>query len=213
MSLSRRLSLLDWAKHANAYILEDDYDSEFRFAARPLATLQGLDEADRVIYIGTFSKVLFPSIRIGYLILPPPLVDPFLKVRRLIDIHSPMLEQAVLADFMIEGHFTRHLRRMRTLYAERRRALLEAARGLPLEIVSAEAGIHCIGWLSDGMDDLAVAKKAIDYDLNLTPISSFNMEPLPRKGLLLGYGGFDVQEIREGVQRLGALLHSFKTPD
>ena len=104
MSLSRRLALLDWAKHANAYILEDDYDSEFRFATRPLATLQGLDDADRVIYIGTFSRVLFPSIRIGYMILPLALVDAFLKVRRLIDIHTPMLEQAVLADFMIEGH-------------------------------------------------------------------------------------------------------------
>jgi GntR family transcriptional regulator/MocR family aminotransferase len=112
MSLSRRLALLEWTKRANAYILEDDYDSEFRFATRPLATLQGLAarDADRVIYIGTFSKVLFPSVRIGYMILPPPLLDPFLKVRRLIDIHSPMLEQAVLADFMIEGHFTRHLR-------------------------------------------------------------------------------------------------------
>jgi GntR family transcriptional regulator/MocR family aminotransferase len=177
MSPARRLALLDWAKRANAYILEDDYDSEFRFATRPLATLQGLDEADRVIYIGTFSKVLFPSIRIGYLILPPPLVDPFLKVRRHIDIHSPMLEQAVLADFMIEGHFRRHVRRMRALYAERRSALLEAASKLPLEIHSPEAGIHCVGWLPDGMDDLAVARRAADYDLQLTLVSSFSIEP------------------------------------
>jgi GntR family transcriptional regulator/MocR family aminotransferase len=208
MSLSRRLALLDWAKRANAYILEDDYDSEFRFATRPLATLQGLDSADRVIYIGTFSKVLFPSIRIGYMILPPLLVDPFLKVRRLIDIHSPMLEQAVLADFMIEGHFIRHLRRMRTLYAERRSALLEAARDLPLEIDSPQAGIHCVGWLPDGMDDLELVNKAADYDLNLTPLSSFSIEPLSHKGLLLGYGGFSLQEIKAGVRRLGALLHS-----
>jgi GntR family transcriptional regulator/MocR family aminotransferase len=209
MSLSRRLALLDWAKRANAYILEDDYDSEFRFATRPLATLQGLDDADRVIYIGTFSKVLFPSLRIGYMILPPPLVDPFLKVRRLVDIHSPMLEQAVLADFMIEGHFRRHLRRMRTLYAERRSALLEAASELPLKIDSPEAGIHCVGWLPAGIDDLALASKAGDYDLNLTLVSSFSVEPLLRKGLLLGYGGFSVQEIKDGVQRLGDLLHSF----
>jgi GntR family transcriptional regulator/MocR family aminotransferase len=208
MSLARRLALLDWAKRANAYILEDDYDSEFRFATRPLATLQGLDEADRVIYIGTFSKVLFPAIRVGYMILPPLLVDPVLKVRRLIDIHSPMLEQAVLADFMMEGHFRRHLRRMRTLYAERRNALLEAASKLPLKIDSPEAGIHCVGWLPDGMDDLALVNKAADYDLNLTPISSFSIEPLPRKGLLLGYGGFSVQQIKEGVRRLGALLRS-----
>jgi GntR family transcriptional regulator/MocR family aminotransferase len=209
MSLSRRLELLDWAKRANAYILEDDYDSEFRFATRPLATLQGLDDAGRVIYIGTFSKVLFPSLRIGYMILPPQLVDSFLKVRRLVDIHSPILEQAVLADFMIEGHFTRHLRRMRALYAERRSALLEAASELPLRIDSADAGIHCVGWLPDGMDDRAVASKAPDYDLKLTPISDFSIEPLPRKGLLLGYGGFGVQEIKDGIQRLGALIRSF----
>jgi GntR family transcriptional regulator/MocR family aminotransferase len=209
MSLTRRLALLDWAKRANAYIIEDDYDSEFRFATRPLATLQGLDNGDRVIYIGTFSKVLFPSLRIGYMILPPALVDSFLIVRRMIDIHSPMLEQAVLADFMIEGHFTRHLRRMRALYAERRRALLEAARKLPLEIDAPEAGIHCVGWLPDGIDDLELASRAANYDLDLTPVSNFSLEALPRKGLLLGYGGFDERTIKEGVQRLGALLRSF----
>lgn len=208
MSLPRRLALLDWAKRANAYLLEDDYDSEFRFGTRPLATLQGLDDADRVIYIGTFSKVLFPSLRIGYMILPPDLIDPFLKVRRLIDIHSPMLEQAVLADFMIEGHFTRHLRRMRTLYAERRSALLEAASELPLEIDSAEAGIHCVGWLPDGKDDRILANRARDYDLNLTPISSFSIQPLVRKGFLLGYGGYTVQDIKEAVRRLENLLGS-----
>jgi GntR family transcriptional regulator/MocR family aminotransferase len=208
MSLTRRLELLDWAKRANAYILEDDYDSEFRFATRPLATMQGLDDADRVIYIGTFSKVLFPSLRIGYMILPAQLVDSFLKVRRLIDIHSPLLEQAVLADFIMEGHFTRHLRRMRALYAERRSALLEAASELPLKIDSPEAGIHCVGWLPEEIDDRVIARKAADYDLTLTPISSFSIEPLSRTGLLLGYGGFGVQEIKDGIQRLGALLHS-----
>jgi GntR family transcriptional regulator/MocR family aminotransferase len=208
MSLPRRLALLDWARRANAYIVEDDYDSEFRFATRPLATLQGLDDAGRVIYVGTFSKVLFASIRIGYLVLPDALVDPFLKVRRLIDIHSPMLEQAVLADFMIEGHFRRHLRRMRTLYAARRQALLQAARDLPLEIQSPEAGIHCVGWLPNGVDDRDVVSRAADYDLNLTSISTFCMEPLERKGLLLGYGGYQIKEIRKAVRRLGDLLRS-----
>lgn len=208
MSLPRRLALLDWAKRSNAYILEDDYDSEFRFGTRPLATLQGLDDAERVIYIGTFSKVLFASLRIGYLILPPALVDAFLKVRRLIDIHSALLEQAVLADFMLEGHFTRHLRRMRTLYAERRSTFLEAARDLSLEIDSPEAGIHCVGWLPDGKDDRILAKKAIDYDLHLTPISNFSIESLGRKGFLLGYGGYTAQDIQDGIRRLKALLRS-----
>ncbi len=135
-----------------------------------------------MIYIGTFSKVLFPALRIGYLILPPPLVDAFLTVRRLIDIHTPMLEQAVLTDFIVEGHFTRHLRRMRTLYAERRAALLEA-------------GIHCIGWLPDGMDDLSQVRKAAAHSLDLVPVSNFSIEPLARKGLVLGYAEYSVPEI------------------
>jgi GntR family transcriptional regulator/MocR family aminotransferase len=208
MSLPRRLAVLDWAKRTNAYVVEDDYDSEFRFESHPLASLQGLDDAGRVIYMGTFSKVLFPSLRIGYLILPPQLVDSFLKVRRMIDIHSPMLEQAALADFIIEGHFTRHLRRMRTVYAERRNALLEAARDLPMVIDAPQAGIHCVGWLPEGVDDLLVAGRAKEYDLQLTPISSFRMEPSLPKGLLLGYGGYSVLELKRGMTRLGALLHS-----
>jgi GntR family transcriptional regulator/MocR family aminotransferase len=208
MSLERRLALLEWAKHTDAYILEDDYDSEFRFAGRPLAALQGLDDAGRVIYIGTFSKVLFPALRIGYLILPLPLVGPFLTVRRLIDIHSPMLEQTVLTDFIGEGHFTRHLRRMRKLYAERRTAFLEAARELSLEVQSPPAGIHCIGWLPDGTDDLALASEASTHDLELTPVSDYCIEPLSRKGLLLGYGGFSLKEIKNGVRRLADLMHS-----
>jgi GntR family transcriptional regulator/MocR family aminotransferase len=119
-----------------------------------------------------------------------------------------MLEQAVLTDFIAEGHFTRHLRRMRTLYSERRAALLEAASELPLEIDSPEAGIHCIGWLPDGMDDLAVGHQAAAYGLDLWPVSAFCLEPLARKGLLLGYGGFSVQEIKDGVRRLAAALRA-----
>lgn len=211
MSLARRLALLDWAKRSNAYILEDDYDSEFRYACRPLATLQGLDTADRVIYIGTFSKVLFPSLRIGYMILPPTLVDPFLKVRRMIDIHSPMLEQAVLADFINEGHYLRHLRRMRTLYAERRDALLNGTKNLPLEMDAPEAGIHCVGWLPDAFNEMEVVKKAKDYDLALTPISTFSIEPLARQGLLLGYGGYSPQQIKSSARKLGELLNMLQT--
>ena len=208
MSLARRLALLDWAKRTGSYILEDDYDSEYRFAGRPLAALQGLDNADRVIYIGTFSKVLFPALRIGYLILPLPLVDMFLTVRSLIDVHTPMLEQAVLTDFIVEGHFARHLRRMRTLYAERRAALIEAVSELPLEIYSPKAGIHCIGWLPDGMDDLSLVRKAAAQGLDLWPISNFCIEPLARKGLLLGYGGYSVSEIKDAARRLTTAMHS-----
>jgi GntR family transcriptional regulator / MocR family aminotransferase len=212
MSLTRRLALLDWAKRANAYILEDDYDSEYRFAGRPLAALQGLDEAERVIYIGTFSKVLFPALRIGYLILPPHLVEPFRTVRALTDFHTPPLEQAVLADFIVEGHFRRHLRRMRTLYAERRAALLEAVRELPMEIDAPETGLHCIGWLPAGLDEIALVRQASANDLNLVPVSTYSLEPLARQGLVLGYAAYSVPEIQDAVRRLAAVIRSVYSP-
>ena len=208
MSLSRRLELLEWAKRADAYILEDDYDSEYRYADRPLAALQGLDTAGRVIYIGTFSKVMFPSLRIGYLVLPPPLVKPFLKVRRLINIHNPLLEQVALTDFINEGHFARHLRRMRSLYAERRAILLSALQKLPLDVESPEAGLHCIGWLPRGIDEQTVVRQAAAHDLDLTPVSTFAMEPFSRQGLLLGFAGFSAHELRSGVRRLKDILQS-----
>ncbi|SRR6266851_6959096 len=118
LSLARRLALLQWARQQSAWILEDDYDSEYRYAGRPLEALQGLDNANRVIYIGTFSKVLFPALRLGYLVVPSELGEVFIAARRFVDRHVSALEQVALADFMLEGHFTRHLRRMRTLYAE-----------------------------------------------------------------------------------------------
>jgi GntR family transcriptional regulator / MocR family aminotransferase len=213
MSLSRRLAVLDWAKRAGAYILEDDYDSEYRFAGRPLAALQGLDDADCVIYIGTFSKVLFPALRLGYLILPPPLVDPFLAARRFIDIHPPALEQAVLADFISEGHFSRHLRRMRTLYAERRATFLAAITDLPeipLELYASEAGMHCIGWLPDGIDDQTVVGQAAAHDVEVIPLSKFSLEPMARQGLLLGYAGVDKQHIYAGARRLAAAFREIR---
>jgi GntR family transcriptional regulator/MocR family aminotransferase len=208
MSLARRLALLKWAKRTDAYILEDNYDSEYRFAGRPLATLQGLDQAERVIYIGTFSKVLAPALRIGYLILPPPLVKPFLMVRRLLDFHMPILEQAALADFMAEGHFTRHLRRMRTLFAERRTALLDALRSLPLEIHAFPVGSHCIGWLPAGMDGLQLVHQAAANDLNLWLVSRYCIEPLAREGLVLGYGDHGKEEMQEAVRRLAQVMHA-----
>jgi GntR family transcriptional regulator / MocR family aminotransferase len=206
MSLSRRLALLDWAARANAYILEDDYDSEFRYVGRPLASLQGLDTGGRVIYLGTFSKVLFQSLRIGYLVLPTALVEPFVAVRRLVDIHSPLLEQAALTDFIAEGHYTRHLARMRRLYSGRRLALLEAVKDLPLEMDAPEAGLHCIGWLPPGVDDRRVIQKALEHGLEVWPVSHACLEPLDRGGLLLGYGSPNAQALRDGVRRLGAAL-------
>lgn len=208
MSLSRRLSLLRWAKYHDAYILEDDYDSEYRFAGRPLATLQELDDAERVIYIGTFSKILAPSLRIGYLVLPPSLVEPFLQVRQLMDFHHPILEQAALADFIAEGHFTRHLRRMRALFAHRRAAMLQALRALPLEIAAFPVGSHCVGWLPEGMDAPALVQAAAADDLNLWLVSQYSIEPVTRDGLVLGYGDHDEAVMKDAVERLSSVMRA-----
>jgi GntR family transcriptional regulator/MocR family aminotransferase len=162
MSLSRRLQLLEWARDREAWIIEDDYDSEFRYAGRPLASLQGLDRDGRVIYVGTFSKTIYPSLRLGCVVVPPDLVDIFTAARALSDLHSPLIDQSILAEFIAEGHYARHLRRMRTLYASRQEVLLaETERYLKglLEIAKADAGMHLIGWLPAGVDDQNVSRQ------------------------------------------------------
>ncbi len=207
LSLQRRLDLLAWAQAANAYVIEDDYDSEFRFQGRPLAALQGLDDSGRVIYVGTFSKTLFPALRLGYLILPPALTDVFLAARAYTEVHAPPLEQGALADFIADGHFGRHLRRMRALYAERRATLVRALAGLPLEPYASDTGMHCIGWLPQGSDDVAVASAAARHNLDVTPLSRFSLARSSRPGLLLGYAGVDPTAIKAGVRRLSQALN------
>ena len=211
MSLRRRLALLEWASQTGAWVLEDDYDSEYRYAGRPLAALQGLDGGGRVIYLGTFSKVLFPALRLGYMVVPPDLVDAFTAARALVDCHSPALDQAALADFIAAGHFARHIRRMRALYAERQRLLVDAARhtlaGL-LEVQSAEAGMHLVGWLPEGVDDVEASRRAAAFGVGAPPLSTYSLRPLRRGGLLLGFTAVGEKEIRHGVQRLAKALHT-----
>jgi GntR family transcriptional regulator/MocR family aminotransferase len=163
MSASRRLQLLDWAQRSSSWIIEDDYDSEYRYGSMPISSLQGLDSNSRVIYIGTFSKVLFPSLRIGYMVIPPDLVDHFMTVRQAMDLTSPYLYQAVLTDFMREGHFARHLRRMRLLYGQRRTALVDSIGkefGSTLQIHGAHAGMHLVVTLPKGLRDQEIAVRA-----------------------------------------------------
>jgi GntR family transcriptional regulator/MocR family aminotransferase len=209
MSLSRRLELLAWASRTGAWVLEDDYDSEYRYTGRPLAALQGLDAEGRVIYLGTFSKVLSPALRLGYLVVPPDLVDPFTAARELADRHSPAVDQAVLARFIAEGHFARHVRRTRVLYAARQAALLEAARlylsGL-LDVRPAEAGMHLVGWLHEGADDREAARRAAAQSVETTALSLYGVEPTQRGGLLLGYAAVGEAEIRTGALCLAAAL-------
>ena len=209
MSLRRRLALLEWAGRSGAWVLEDDYDSEYRYSGRPLEALQGLDAEGRVVYVGTFSKVLFPGLRLGYLVVPPDLVDAFVAAREITDRHPPGVEQAVLADFIGEGHFSRHVRRMRALYAERRGALLEAAerelRGL-LDVRPAEAGMHLVGFLSEGADDREASRRAATRGVEAPPISAFSLEPSEEGGLVLGYAAFEKPEIDEGAKALADAL-------
>jgi GntR family transcriptional regulator/MocR family aminotransferase len=208
MSLNRRLALLEWAREARAWIVEDDYDSEYRFSGRPLEALQGLDSTQRVIYIGTFSKVLFPALRVGYLIAPPELLKGFVAARRFIDVHPPILEQMALADFIVGGHFARHLRRMRLLYLERRNTLVEALKSELSDLLSItvpEAGIHLVAWLPPGMNARQAARLAAARGLDVMPVA----RPfLPRGGLALGYAGSSPEELRAGVRTLAEALRT-----
>jgi GntR family transcriptional regulator / MocR family aminotransferase len=208
MSASRRFQLLEWAQNTGSWIIEDDYDSEFRYESLPIASLQGLDVNARVIYIGTFSKVLFPALRLGYLVIPPDLVDHFASVRRAMDLGSPNFYQEVIADFISEGHFARHIRRMRILYGERRSALVRSIRrelGSTAQVLGDEAGMHLTVTLPKGSRDLEIAERAARENLWLWPLSpSYVGEPRP--GLILGFGSTAVPEIPRAVRKLRNLL-------
>src|SRR5215831_10809421 len=198
MSLPRRLELLAWARESGALIFEDDYDSEFRYSGRPIPALQGLDRSGLVLFAGSFSKVLFPSLRLGYLVIPEDLVGCFAATKSVSSRHAPLVEQAVLCDFITEGHFGRHLRRMREVYAERLTVLLEAARqrlaGL-LEIANAEAGLQTVGWLCVGINGEAAAKAAATREVEVIPLRYYSRGCVAKEGLQLGFAAVDAAEI------------------
>jgi GntR family transcriptional regulator/MocR family aminotransferase len=211
MPLERRLRLLGWARAADGYILEDDYDSEYMYGSRPVEAVQALDRNGRVIYVGTFSKVLFPSLRLGYLVLPPPLVKAFTVAKWLTDRHTPTLEQGALTDFIRLGHFARHLRRSRARNAARRRALLEAIEahlGDRVEISGANAGIHVLIWLKNFRlgEMRRLVERAERTGVGIYPVTPYYSKPPRGAGLLLGYASMDEPEIRAGIQRLAGLL-------
>jgi len=200
---------MDWARASGGLIFEDDYDSEFRYSGRPVPALQGLGGEEHVLFSGSFSKVLFPSLRLGYLVVPADLIDPVAAAKSIASRYPPLLEQAVLCDFITQGHFARHLRRMREVYAGRLSALLDGARrhltGL-LEISPVEAGLQTAGWLSPGLQSEAAATLAAARGVEVTPLSRYSQRRLSREGLQLGFAAVDTTEIKRGVRQLAAAL-------
>jgi GntR family transcriptional regulator/MocR family aminotransferase len=209
MDAAQRLELLRWARECGAAIIEDDYDSEFRYAGQPIPALQGLDEDGRVVFVGTFNKVLFPSLRLGYVVVPDALVDAFTAVKSLTTRFGPGLAQVVMCDFMDAGYFGRHVRRMRELYAARLAALRACvARDLDglVELRNAAAGMHTVGWLPADVDDVAAASAGRAWGLEAVAISRFRGRHPLQPGLLLGFAAVDEAEIARGTENLARAL-------
>jgi GntR family transcriptional regulator/MocR family aminotransferase len=201
--------LLHWAAHTGSWIIEDDYDSEYRFGSRPIASLQGLDTDARVIYVGTFSKVVFPALRVGYVVVPKDLIPAFSAARDAADVFSSTLYQLVLTDFVREGHFARHIRRMRMLYAERRRALVDAIQvqmGDFVEVVGEEAGMHLVALLPPGTNDVRVSREAARRGISATPLSTCYLKRPVKTGLILGFAGANAHQIYHGIRNLRLCL-------
>lgn len=202
MSLERRLTLLDWARTNDCWILEDDYDSEYRYNGRPIAALQGIDQHHRVLYLGTFSKVLFPGLRIGYMIVPPDLVKPIVRAKSIMDRGNSILEQATLNSFILNGYFERHLRNMRSLYKERQEKLCYWASKLLAEritIKKADTGLHVLGALHQGKDHV-VSKLLKQKQVFVPALSEYTLEHHHEQALIFGYAPYNEGQIRKALE-------------
>jgi GntR family transcriptional regulator/MocR family aminotransferase len=209
LSMARRLELLAWARQSGAFIVEDDYTSEFRYSGPPLASLQGLDDTEQVIYVGTLNKALFPGLRIGYAVVPRALLQAFVGARYLIDRQPATLQQAVVSEFMQQGHFAAHIRRMRQLYREQRDALAETLMRRTadrLDVAVPDQGMHLVAYLCDGSSDIAIEGAAQRAGIVVRAISRFYRGARPRRGLMLGFSGFPQQLIVPSAARLAALI-------
>ncbi|MCA9985635.1 MAG: PLP-dependent aminotransferase family protein, partial [Anaerolineales bacterium] len=209
MSLARRQQLLVWAEQQDAWIIEDDYDSEFRYDGPPITALQGLDRAQRVVYCGTFSKVMFPELRLGYVVLPPELMAAYTGVKMPLSLYSPMLMQAAVAEFMLTGHFVRHVRRMRDEYRARRDALAAALQqhlAGAVTVGEARGGMHLVAYLAPELDEAMVLKAAREVGMALMPLSSFYHGSEARAGLILGFTNVRPEAIEGYIVRLAARL-------
>ena len=209
MSLKRRMAILNWASRAGAFVIEDDYDSEYRFEGQPVPALQSLDNHSNVIFIGSFSKTLFPSLRLGYVVLPASLADYFLSFRYRTDFRNSTLDQAVLRDFIVDGHLARHLRRMRNLYSGRLAALVAGGKkhldGL-LELSSVRAGLYTIGFLKNGMTSRQAEKLAAGQGIEVLAVDRYTLSRPDPKALVLGFAAYDEAAIEQGLIRLAKAL-------
>ena len=211
MSLARRTALIDFARTCEAYIFEDDHNSEFRYTGPPLPCLQGLDNVGRVIYSGTMSKILYPSLRLGYILAPEQLVEPMIKIRAVMDQHSPAIDQATLARFLTEGFFLTHIKRMRKLYSDRRDFFIEQfnkllSKHFILEIP--EAGLHFVAWVRQKEQMPLIARVCTEIRIRPSPLSSCFMKAEPEAALTFGFAAWSRAQIREGLSKFAATLNS-----
>ncbi|HSE96911.1 MAG TPA: PLP-dependent aminotransferase family protein [Blastocatellia bacterium] len=210
LSLARRLELIRWAGERGALIIEDDYDSEYRYCGRPVPALQGLDPSGSVVYVGTFSKVLFPALRIGYMVAPRSMVEVLARAKWLTDRQAPTLEQYALADFINEGHLERHIRRMRTLYDRRRAALVRALTnsfGDRVEILGEDAGMHLMARFRTKMSDEQIVERAAGAGVGVATASRYYIEAGERGEFIFGYADLSERRIQEGIRRLVRVLN------
>lgn len=212
MPLARRLALLDWASASGGFVIEDDYDSEFRYAGRPIAPLAGLDRGGRVVYLGSFTKVMFRALRLGYLVAPAAAVDDLLAVQREFGGHSSMVAQPALAEFVASGAFAAHIRRMRRLYAARQRTLIAALSrrlGGVLHVEPQDYGMHLVATFAgplEGRDDVATVRRCMEGGIDVSPLSTLYRAAPPVNGLLLGYAGWGEEALEEATETLAEIL-------
>lgn len=211
LPIERRLKLLDWVQQRNAFVIEDDYDGALRYNGRSLSALQGLDPNGNVIYLGTFSKVLFPALRLAYVVLPEQLVDPFLQAKRIVDRGAPTLTQAAVSDFMLEGHFVRHLRQLRQHYGELREVMVTAVTeklGHQVHFSPEPAGLHLMLYLNDSINEAQLIKKAAQAGVRVSAGAPFHfIQPAP-PAIVLGFSNLSGEEIEQGIHILEALLNN-----
>jgi GntR family transcriptional regulator/MocR family aminotransferase len=209
MSAVRRMELIRWVTANRAWIIEDEYDAEYRYSGRLVASLHSLDQSGSVLYVGTFTKMLFNALRLGFVVVPEHLIEPIELARSFIDRHPPTLDQAILAEFISDGHFGHHVRKMRNLYSERASLLVELGcehLAQFLTISKPDSGMKTIGWLKGRRSDIEAARRARSVGLEVLPVSGFAVKQKSRSGLILGFVGCDQREIERGVHLLKAAL-------